>query len=220
MDTRLLTLALGTFAIGTDSFVMAGMLPQVGQSLGAGIEAAGQLITAYALAYALMTPVMATLTSHWPRRVVLVIGLAVFALGNALTAVATSLWPALAGRIVAGVGGAIYTPAASATAAAMVPADERGRALAIVMAGLSGATALGAPLGTLIGSVADWRATIWLVALLGVLAGAGVVAVLPALPGLARLALRERVAVLRDVRVVLTLCTTLLVLAGLYAVYN
>lgn len=220
MNSRLLTLAIGMFAIGTDSFVVAGMLPEVAGSLGVGVGTAGQLITAYALSYALMTPVMATLTSHLPRRMVLVAGLSVFVLGNAMTALATGFWLALAGRIVAGMGGAIYAPSASATAAALVPPDARGRALAIVMAGLSGATALGAPLGTWIGSMADWRTTIWLVAMVGVLAGAGVMAALPELPGTMKLTLRDRLAVLGDRRVVLTLSTTLLVLAGLYTVYS
>jgi len=220
MNLRLITLAAGTFAIGTDSFVVAGVLPAVARSFEVGIDTAGQLITAYALAYAVMTPIMAALTAHWPRRRVLGIGLAIFVLGNALTALASDFGWALAGRVAAGLGGAMYTPAASAAAAALVAPEARGRALAIVMAGLSGATALGAPIGTLVGSVASWRATMWLVAAIGALAGLGIAAALPQLPAAARLSLAERLAPLRDARVVLTLATTLLVLAGLYTVYS
>lgn len=220
MDMRLITLALGTFAIGTDSFVVAGILPEVSQSLDVSIEAAGQMITVYALAYALMTPVMATLTAHWPRRRVLGSGLVVFTLGNVLTAIAPSFDLVLFARVLAGVGGAMFTPAASATAAALVPPESRGRALAVVMAGLSGATALGAPIGTLVGSVGDWRATMWLVVVLGVLAGLGIAIALPQLAGSTRLPLRDRLAPLGDPRVAMTLITTLLVLGGLYTVYS
>lgn len=220
MDMRLITLALGTFAIGTDSFVVAGILPEVSQSLDGSIEAAGQMITVYALAYALMTPVMATLTAHWPRRRVLGSGLVIFTIGNVLTAIAPSFDLVLFARVLAGVGGAMFTPAASATAAALVPPESRGRALAVVMAGLSGATALGAPIGTLVGSVGDWRATMWLVVVLGVLAGLGIAMALPQLPGSTRLPLRERLAPLGDPRVAMTLITTLFVLAGLYTVYS
>lgn len=220
MDMRLITLALGTFAIGTDSFVVAGILPEVSQSLDVSIEAAGQMITVYALAYALMTPVMATLTAHWPRRLVLGSGLVIFTIGNVLTAIAPSFDLVLFARVLAGVGGAMFTPAASATAAALVPPESRGRALAVVMAGLSGATALGAPIGTLVGSVGDWRATMWLVVVLGVLAGLGIAMALPQLPGSTPLPLRERLAPLGDPRVAMTLITTLLVLAGLYTVYS
>ena len=220
MDLRLLTLALGTFAIGTDSFVVAGLLPQVSRSLNVSIEAAGQMITVYAIAYAVMTPVMATFTAHWPRRRVLGSALAVFTLGNVLTAVVSSFDLVLLSRALAGVGGAMFTPAASATAAALVPPEARGRALPVVMAGLSGATALGAPIGTLVGSAGDWRATMWLVALLGLAAGAGIAAALPQLPGSTKLSLGERLAPLGDKRVAMILMTTLLVLGGLYTVYS
>ncbi len=220
MDMRLVTLALGTFAIGTDGFVVAGILPGVSRDLGVGIEAAGQMITVYALAYAVTTPVMAALTAHWPRRRVLGGGLVVFTVGNVLTAVSPGFELVLASRILAGVGGAMFTPAASATAASLVPPESRGRALAVVMAGLSGATALGAPIGTLVGSVGDWRATMWFVVILGVAAGFGVASALPKLPGTTGMSLRERLAPLGDARVAMTLLTTLLVLAGLYTVYT
>ncbi|PTQ12191.1 MFS transporter [Sphingomonas oleivorans] len=225
MDARLLALALGTFAIGTDSFVVAGILPDVARSLDVPVAAAGQLMTVYALAYAVMTPIMASWTAHWPRRHVLLGGLAVLSAGNILTAVLPSFELVLASRAVAGLGGAMFTPAASAAAVALVPAERRGRALAIVMAGLSGATALGAPIGTLIGSMgigsmSDWRATMWFVTILGLVAAVGVAALLPAIPGAARLSLRERLAPIGDARVAATLLTTLLVLSGLYTVYS
>ena len=109
------------------------------------VAAAGQLVTVYALVYGLLTPVMAALTAHWPRRRVLCLGLAVFIVGNVLTATPSSFALALASRAIAGLGAAIVTPAASATAAALVGPEQRGRALAVVLAGMSGATALGAP---------------------------------------------------------------------------
>jgi predicted MFS family arabinose efflux permease len=220
MDIRLLVLALGTFSIGTDSFVVAGILPDVARSFDIEVAAAGQLITVYALAYALMTPVMATVTAHWQRRTVLVAGLAVFIVGNVLTALLPTYDLILASRALAGLGGAIFTPAASATAAALVSPERRGRALAIVMAGLSGATALGAPIGTLVGSLGDWRLTMWFVALLGLLAMIGVRTLLPQMAPPPALRLRERLAPVADPRVAMTLLTTLFVLSGLYTVYT
>ena len=113
---------------------------------------AGQFVTVYALAYAVLTPIMATLTAHWPRRRVLNGGLIVFVAGNILTGTLRTFGLALAARAVAGLGAAMFSPAASATAAALVAPERRGRALAIVLAGLSGATARGAPVGTLVAS--------------------------------------------------------------------
>ncbi|MGN6143730.1 MAG: MFS transporter [Mesorhizobium sp.] len=220
MDIRLLVLALGTFSIGTDSFVVAGILPDVACSFDIEVATAGQLITVYALTYALMTPVMATLTAHWQRRTVLVVGLVVFIVGNVLTAVLPTYDLILASRALAGLGGAIFTPAASAMAAALVAPEMRGRALAIVMAGLSGATALGAPIGTLVGNLGDWRLTMWFVAALGLLAMVGVRTLLPQMTPPPALRLRERLAPVADPRVAMTLLTTLFVLSGLYTVYT
>ncbi len=217
---RLLVLALGTFAIGTDSYVIAGVLPRVAWTLHVGVAAAGQLVTAYAAVYALLTPVLAATTSRWPRKRVLATGLGVFVAGNVVTAFASSLGLALVGRAIAGLGAASFTPVAGATAVALVAPERRGRALAVVVAGLSGATALGAPLGTWIGNTADWRATLWLVAGLGALAAAGVVLVLPAMPATTSPRLRERLAPLLDPRVTATLATTLLVMFGIFLVYT
>lgn len=220
MDYRLLILALGTFAIGTDSYVVAGILPQVGKSFSTGVAAAAQFVSVYSLSYAIFTPVMATIAANWPRRRVLLLGLAAFVASNALTAMAPTFALALAGRALAGFGGALFVPAASAAATALVPPERRGRALAIVLAGVSGATALGAPIGTLIASVGDWRTTLWFVAALGALAAAGVRASLPGMSAAARVTLRERFAPLWDLRVAATLGTTLLVMFGVFLVYT
>ena len=220
MDKRLLIFALGTFAIGTDNYVVAGILTQVARSFDVGIAAAGQFVTVYSLAYGVFTPVMAALTARWPRRRVLLAGMLVFVIGNILTATLPSFELALASRAVAGLGGAMFTPTAGATAAAMVPPEWRGRALAIVIAGLSGATALGAPIGTLIGAITDWHITMWFVAGLGTLAALGVAVVLPDIRIDAPSGLRERLAPLGDARVAATLAATLLVMFGVFLVYT
>jgi MFS transporter, DHA1 family, inner membrane transport protein len=49
MDKRLLFLALGMFALGTDSFVGADVLPEVALGFHVSIGAAGQMTTIYAV---------------------------------------------------------------------------------------------------------------------------------------------------------------------------
>lgn len=220
MNSRLLVLAAGTFSIGTDSFVIAGIMPDVMRSFHIDAATAGQLITVYALTYALMTPVMAAATAHWRRRTVLMAGLAVFIIGNVLSALLPTFELVLASRVLSGLGGALFTPAASAMAAVLVAPERRGQALAIVMAGLSGATALGAPIGTLVGSFGSWRLTMWFVAALGLVAMIGVFVLLPQMKAPTPLSLRERLTPVGDARVAATLLTTLLALSGLYTVYT
>ncbi|MFI1970316.1 MFS transporter [Streptomyces cinnamoneus] len=219
MRFRLLLLALGSFAMGTDSMVMAGILGLVADDLEVSVSAAGQMVTVFALAYALLAPVLATLTARWPRRRLLLAALALFTVANALSAVAPTYGLLLATRVLAAAGAALYTPSANAVATSLVPPEQRGRALATVMGGLTVATALGVPLGTYVGRV-DWRLTMWLVVALGVLAFAGLAAFLRELPApAASLGLRERLAPLRDRRVVEAAATTFMFFLAINAVY-
>ncbi|MGW3886123.1 MFS transporter [Streptomyces sp. NPDC005055] len=221
MYRSLLVLTTALFAIGTDSFVIAGILPDAAHSLGVGVGTAGWLISAYALAYAVLGPVMAALTTRWPRRTLFLAGLGVFVVGNLLTALVPVFGVALAARVLAGLGGAMVSPAAVAAATALAPPERRGRAIATVMAGLSAATALGAPIGTVIGSLTgNWRATMLFVSALGVLAAAGVALLLPKIPNPPLVPLRARLAPLGDRRIGMTLLTTLLLFTGLYIVYS
>ncbi|MFD7184221.1 MFS transporter [Streptomyces sp. NPDC059904] len=221
MYRSLLVLTAAMFAIGTDSFVIAGILPNAAHSLGVDIGTAGWLITAYAFTYAILGPVMAAATTRWPRRTLFLTGLGIFVVGNLLTALVPNFGVALFARALAGLGGAMVTPTAVAAAAALAPPERRGRAISTVMAGLSAATALGAPLGTAIGSLTgDWRATMLFVSALGLLAAAGIALLLPKIPNPPLVPLRARLAPLGDRRIGLTLLTTLLLFTGLYTVYS
>src|SRR6185312_16688265 len=91
VDRRLLMLAMGMFAMGTDNFVVAGILPSVAEALNTSVSLAGQMVTVYALSFAILAPVMAALTGGWPRKALLVSALGIFVAGNAISAVATEL---------------------------------------------------------------------------------------------------------------------------------
>ncbi len=135
-------LALGMFAMGTDNFVVAGILPSVAASLHTTASVAGQMVTVYALSYAILAPVMAAVAGRWPRKLLLVSALGIFVAGNAITALATDLNTVLFSRALAGLGAAMFSPTALGVATLLADPERRGRALATVTAGLAGATAL------------------------------------------------------------------------------
>ncbi|MER7583882.1 MFS transporter [Kitasatospora sp. NPDC097691] len=219
MPVRLLLLALGTFAMGTDSMVVAGILGPISADLGVTVPAAGQLVTVFALGYALLAPVLATLTARWPRRRLLLTALAVFSAANALSALAPTYGLLLATRVLAAAGAALYTPTANAVATTLVAPERRGRALATVLGGMTVATALGVPLGTWVGR-ADWRLTMWLVTALGLAALAGLAALLRGLPApTAAPTLRARLAPLGRRRVLGAAATTLVFFLAFQSVY-
>lgn len=220
MDRRLLTLALGTFALGTDSFVIAGVLPEISRAFGVGIGAAGQMTTVYAITYAVLAPTIAALAGSVARKRLLLAGLSLFVVANLATAVSPTFAIALVTRAVAGLGAAMFSPTAMGAGSMLVPPERRGFALAIIVAGLTTATALGSPTGAVIGGLGDWRWTMVFVAALGAASCLGVWAFLPEMPLPPAVTLRQRLAPLADARIGLTLATTLLAMSGIFIPYT
>lgn len=194
---RLLILALGTFAIGTDGFMIAGILPAIARGLHVPVNTAGILITVFAWAYALGSPVLATATGKLARKRLLLVSMAVFVAANVLASFATNFGILVGARILTAFGSALYTPAALAVAVSLSPPEKRGRALALVLAGLTVATVLGVPLGILIGTQLSWQTTFLVVAMLGLLAFTGVLALFPDVVNPPVVKLKARLEMLR-----------------------
>jgi MFS transporter, DHA1 family, inner membrane transport protein len=220
MDRRLLVLALGMFALGTDNFVVAGVLPEIARGFHIGIGAAGQLTTVYALSFALLAPTVAALAANVPRKRLLVTGLGIFVIANLGTAVAPGFAIALATRALAGLGAAIFSPTAVGAATVIVPPERTGSALAVVVAGITISTALGSPLGTVIGGLGDWRWTMVFVATLAAISCLGLFAFLSEIPMLPSISLSRRLAPIADARVGLTLATAFLFFCGSLTIYT
>src|ERR1700753_3858701 len=147
--TCLVWLTLGTFAIGTEGFMIAGLLPALARDLNVGLPAAGHLVTAFSITYAIGAPVMAVLTAGWERRRLLAIAMGGFTLANLLAALAPGYFELLAARLLLALSAATFMPAASGYAAALGGPERRGRALSMVTNGLTLAIIAGGPLGAL-----------------------------------------------------------------------
>jgi predicted MFS family arabinose efflux permease len=219
---RLYWLALGTFAIGTEGFMIAPLLPDLARDLSVSLVTAGQLVTVFSLTYALSSPVLTAITGDVDRRRLLIGSMLAFAAANFVACSAHSYAALLGARILLAVAAGLYVPNANALAGALVEPSRRGTALSIVTGGTSVAVALGVPLGALIGERFGWRLNFVAVGALAFIATAGL------LNGLARdiasrlpvASLRERVAVARQPAVLLALLSTMLWATGAYAVYT
>ena len=220
--TPIYWMALGTFAIGTEGFMIAPLLPRLAGDLSVSVAAAGQLVTVFALTYALSSPVLTTLTGALNRRRLLVLSMIAFALANVFAFFAKDYWALMGARVLLAVAAELYVPNANALAGALVRPERRGAALAIVSGGTTIAVALGVPLGSIIGAKFGWRA---MFAGVGVLA---LIATLGLLAGLARdvgsklpvTGLSERLGVIRQPAVLRTLLVTTLWATGAYTVYT
>lgn len=215
-------LALGTFAIGTESFMISPLLPNLAADLSVSVGAAGQLVAVFALTYAISSPVITAFTGGVDRRLLLITSMIAFALANIVACLAPDYWSLMGARVLLAIAAGLYTPSAVALAGALVPPEQRGRALAIVGGGTTIAIALGVPLGALIGDRFGWRMTFAGVGFLSALAVIGLMAGLRrgVGAGLPTASLSQRIAVARQPAVLLALLATLIWAMGAYVMYT
>jgi predicted MFS family arabinose efflux permease len=165
-------LAVGTFVLGVDAFVLPGLLPSVARDLNVSVASAGQLTTAFAVTYAISSPVIAAATGAADRRAVLVGGMAAFLLAMIAQATGPTFGIVLAGRVLAGMGAVAFQANAYAVAGVLSPVERRASSLAVIAAGSSLAAVAGVPFGVFVGQVFGWRDAMWLIAGLATLASA------------------------------------------------
>ncbi|WP_237565977.1 MFS transporter [Ornithinimicrobium cerasi] len=171
MQTRTLAsvaLVVGGIGIGITEFVTMGLLPQIAEGVGVSIPEAGHTISAYALGVVVGSPLVALGASRLPRRRVLVVLMAVFALGNALSALAPTYGTLVGARFLSGLPHGGFFGLAALVAVAMAPRGQGGRAVGTVMLGIPIAMVAGVPLGTWAGQELGWRSAYWAVAVIGV----------------------------------------------------
>ena len=217
---KLFLLALGAFAIGTEGYALAGLLPKVAADLGVTVPLAGQLITAFALAFALGSPVLAVLTGKLERKRLLLGSILVFGLFNVAAALAHSYAMLFIARIGLALSAAAFMPAASAYAVAVSPLAHRGRALSIIYAGLTVATLVGVPLGVLVGEHFGWRSIFLLAGGLALATFLGSAAVLAPSRSAGSATLGERIAVARRPDVLGALIVMVGFMTGVYTIYT
>lgn len=217
---RNLLLAFGAFGIGTSGYVVAGVMPDISGDLHVSQAVVGQLITAFAIAYAIASPVLGAATGHWERRRLLVAAMVVAAAGNALSAVVTS-YPALFGaRVLTALGAAVYTPVATGVAAGLAPPDRRARDMAFVFGGITVSLIIGVPAASLFGGVVGYRGVFALVAVVCLAAAGGLWWVLPPISAPGAVGLRARLAVAVDRQIGSLLLVMLLGCVAAFSVYT
>jgi len=220
VSLALLALSLGGFAIGTTEFVTMGLLPDVSDSIGKDIPTTGHIITAYALGVVVGAPLIVSLGARMPKRAMLLWLLGAIALGNALTAVASGYVPVLLARFVAGLPHGAYFGVASLVAASLVPPGRRGRAVSMVMMGLSVATVVGVPASTWLGQLSSWRAAYAAVVAIAVVGVVMVLAFVPFVPGDPSASVRGELGALRQPAVIAAFLTGVVGFGGLFAMYS
>ncbi|WP_336670732.1 Cmx/CmrA family chloramphenicol efflux MFS transporter [Tsukamurella sp. USMM236] len=180
MPPAVVVLGFGIFAQGTSELMLAGILPDVAADLQISIPRAGLLISVFALGMMIGAPILALATLRWPKRRALLVFTGIFAATHLVAATTDSFAVLLATRFAGAFVYAGFWAVAATTAIALVPADRRGRAMSVVAGGLTLATVIGLPAGTVLGQHLGWRATFLAVAIATVVAGVAIATTVPA----------------------------------------
>ena len=168
-NLTLLALAISAFAIGSTEFISVGLMPLMIKDFGISMSQAGLTVSMYALGITIGAPILAILTSRWPRKQLLLGIMVVFIVGNLTVAFAPIFPIVLLGRVISALAHGIFMSIASVIAADVVAPERRASAIAVMFTGLTVATVTGVPLGTFIGQVSTWHMSFIFIAGIGVL---------------------------------------------------
>lgn len=216
----LFALAVGGFAIGTTEFATMSLLPYFAPALGIDAPTAGHVISAYALGVVVGAPLLAVLGARLPRRTLLVLLMALFAVGNGLSALAPTYHWMLLFRFISGLPHGAYFGIAALVAASVVPPHRRTVAVGRMFLGLTVATIIGVPLANWLSQAVGWRWSFALVAALGVLTMICVRLLAPYAPAEPDSSPLRELGALKRGQVWLTLGIGAIGFGGLFAVYT
>ncbi|HTI17997.1 MAG TPA: MFS transporter [Trinickia sp.] len=216
----LFALAVGGFAIGTTEFGTMSLLPLFASGLGIDAPTAGHVISAYALGVVVGAPTLAVLGARLNRRTLLILLMAMFVLGNVLSALSPSYAWLLIFRFICGLPHGAYFGIAALVASSLVPEDRRTVAVGRMFLGLTVATIAGVPFSDWLGHIIGWRWSFGFAASLGVLTMTCVRLFAPSVPADADASPLRELSALRRAQVWLTLGIGAIGFGGLFAVYT
>ncbi|TDD80906.1 MFS transporter [Saccharopolyspora karakumensis] len=220
MPIALLALAIASFGIGTAEFVMMGLLPEAAANLHVSIPAAGGYISMYALGVVIGAPVLTLLGLRARRKTMLLSLLVLFIVGNLFSAFAVNHETLLVARFVTGLPHGAFYGMAAVVAASLVPAERRGRAIATVLLGLTVANIVGVPVGTQLGAAFGWRWAFAVVAVIGVIAFAAVVVLVPQQPKPIGVSVRGELGAFRRPQVWLSFAVVAFGFAAIFSYFS
>ncbi|MEN4474003.1 MFS transporter [Mycolicibacterium cosmeticum] len=214
----LLALAVGGFGIGLTEFVIAGLLTGVADALRVSVPAAGALIWGYALAVVVGAFTVTAVLARRPPKGALLLLLALFVAGNALTALAPDFGVALLGRVITALCHGGFFGIGAVVAGDLVAPERKASAIAFMFGGLTLSNVLGVPFGTFVGQHLGWRSAFWIISALGVLAVIGVAALVPRMPAPPHTG-GNHFAVLFRRQVVVSILLTMMVFGGVFGAF-
>lgn len=157
MNLKVYILALATVAVGLVELIVGGILPAIADEFGVTLSTAGQLITVFALVFAIAGPVLLVMTSNVERKKLYMISLSVFFIGNVVTYFSPSFAWMMGARVVTAGSTALIIILSLTIAAKIVEPPYRAKAIGLIFMGVSSSLVLGVPIGIIISDLFGWR---------------------------------------------------------------
>ncbi|WP_019379056.1 MFS transporter [Virgibacillus halodenitrificans] len=219
MDKRVYLLTIVSFVVGMVELIIGGILDLVATDLGISLGKAGMLITVFSLVFAIAAPILLAATNKIERKKLTLISLVVFLAGNMLAVVSPTYIILFAARIISAASGSLLVVLCITIASNIVQPNYRGRAIGIVMMGVSGSLVLGVPLGLMLGNAFGWRAPFMLISVLTVFSFLGVYFFMGKIDPKPSISLIKQLATLKNRKIFFAQLTTFLFLAGHLTLY-
>ncbi|ATB70192.1 Purine efflux pump PbuE [Sulfurospirillum diekertiae] len=217
---KIYLLAFISFLLGTSQFIIVGVLDQIATSLSITVSQAGQLVSIYALASAIGTPIIMMLTAKMDQRSQLLLSLVVFIIGVFAMLVWNNYLFIVISRAIVGIGAGVFVATAYAMSAKLAPAGGKGKAMSNIAMGFSIALVFGVPLGRLITAAYNWQAIFWLIAGLSIVCLFFVIRTMPKAITETPIPLKEQLVLLKQTKVISALGISFLVFVSYSMIYT
>lgn len=216
----ILTLSSLTFVLGTSEFMIVGILTDISSSLQITNAKAGTLVSAFAITFAITTPIVMAVTSHFPKRKWMLFLIGVFIVLNALCVISTSYSMLLSLRVMTAIVTGVLISLAMIVASETMPSNKRGLAISFVFGGFTLANVIGVPIGTVIAGSYGWNATFMFTTLLGIIAYFASFFVLPNNLSQVRSSIRDQFSLLTKPRILMAFFIPALGFGATYTVFT
>ncbi|TVX98568.1 MFS transporter [Paenibacillus cremeus] len=194
---KIYLLAFISFFVSTSEYVIAGILDQIADWAQISVSAAGQLITIFAIANAIGSPIFVMATTTMDRRKLLMLSLAIVVLGSALTVTLPGFGFLIVSRLVLAIGGGVFVIGAKTVAAKLAAPGKQAGAIGTVIIGFSASLIAGVPIGRVVAAAYGWKVIFLGIGILSLLAIYAVARMIPPTEGDAPVPLGKQLALLK-----------------------
>lgn len=220
MNKRVYLLTIVSFVVGMVELIIGGILDLVAEDLQISLGKTGLLISVFSIVFALMGPVLLSVTAKIERKKLMLFSLVIFLIGNLIAVISTTFSLLMTARIISAASGSLLVVLCVTIASNIVKQEYRARAIGVVFMGISASLVLGVPIGLMLGNAFGWKAPFVLILVLTLLSMVGVTLFMEKIQPKPAVPLRKQLQTLKDRRVFSAQLTSLMFLTGHLTLYG